>query len=467
MTGDADTPWEPPWRGTEAEQLLGALERMRWTFRWKVDGLGRSGLTARLGTSPLTLGGLLKHLARAEDYHWGTKMLGEHPAPQWQQQPDVHDWEFAAAAADDPATLYREYDEAVEVARTRLAAALADGGLDQPVWVGREHGLDANLRRLVCDFVEEYGRHVGHADLLREAVDGRVGEDPPPGWVPVGAVEDGAVEEPLDGGRRGVRARDLRGSRLVHVDLSGSSVTDADLAGLHLRSVHLSDVDVRGGGGRGLRMRGVELAEAQIDGEIHSLRVNGVEVAGWVEEQLDARDPRRVLMRPTTPEGFVTAFATLDEAWAETVRRARGLDPALLYVEVDGEWSFVQTLRHLAFAADCWVGRMIEQQPDPWHPDGLPWDEAPPLPHRGWRRDLPLALDEAVALWQGRLDHAAEVAAGMTAERLAEQVTAPDGPGYPPAGASCTVAECLRVLLTENWEHRRFAERDLDRVTAG
>jgi hypothetical protein len=76
------------------------------------------------------------------------------------------------------------WDDAVERSRRRLAAALAGGGLDQPVAAHNDAGDHANLRRLLCDLVEEYGRHTGHADLIREFVDGRVGEDPPAGWTP-------------------------------------------------------------------------------------------------------------------------------------------------------------------------------------------------------------------------------------------------------------------------------------------
>jgi hypothetical protein len=180
-----DTPWEPPLAGTEAEQLLGALDRLRATFRYKADGLDAAGLSCRIGSSTLTLGGLLKHLALTEDNQFGAKLTGA-PLGQpwskvdWDADPD---WEFHTAAGDSPQTLYALWDSAVARSRERVAQALAAGGLDQPVHASVE-GTHANLRRLVCDMIEEYGRHTGHADLLREAVDGRTGEDPTPGWQP-------------------------------------------------------------------------------------------------------------------------------------------------------------------------------------------------------------------------------------------------------------------------------------------
>jgi Protein of unknown function (DUF664) len=183
---DTDAPWEPPIAGTETEHLVGALERLRTTFRWKADGLHAAGLQTRIGASSLTLGGLLKHLACVEDQAFGAKLSGAPLGPPWDTGDWAADpdWDFTSAADDAPDELYALWDGAVDRSRERLAAALADGGLDQPVHAGADDGRRASLRRLVCDLIEEYGRHTGHADLLREAVDGRVGEDPPAGWRP-------------------------------------------------------------------------------------------------------------------------------------------------------------------------------------------------------------------------------------------------------------------------------------------
>ncbi|MDQ1744127.1 MAG: hypothetical protein QOE23_2466, partial [Pseudonocardiales bacterium] len=102
----------------------------------------------------------------------------------WEADPD---WDLTSAAGDSPEQLYTLWDETVARSRATLRAALADGGLEQLVHLSWPGLGRLSLRRLVCDLIEEYGRHTGHADLLREAVDGRVGEDPPPGWHPVGA----------------------------------------------------------------------------------------------------------------------------------------------------------------------------------------------------------------------------------------------------------------------------------------
>ena len=129
----------------------------------------------------MTLGGLLKHLAACEDYEPTQKCRRAVGNRGTRPGAGSTDLDVETAADDDPEYLYELWDGAVRRSRERLAAALADGGLDQEIHAS-EHGRHANLRRLVCDLIEEYGRHTGHADLIREAVDGRVGEDPPDGW---------------------------------------------------------------------------------------------------------------------------------------------------------------------------------------------------------------------------------------------------------------------------------------------
>jgi hypothetical protein len=186
VTPVTDTPWEPPLAGTEVEHLLGSLDRLRTTFRYKADDLSSADLNVRIGKSSLTLGGLLKHLAVVEDYTFTVKLRGEPMGEPWLAMESDHEWPFVSAASDTPSQLYGYWDGAVARSRSRLAEALAGGGLDQLVHLSTADGQRASLRRLVCDLVEEYGRHTGHADLLREAVDGRVGEDPPAGWRPLG-----------------------------------------------------------------------------------------------------------------------------------------------------------------------------------------------------------------------------------------------------------------------------------------
>src|ERR1700735_3291311 len=118
MTG---SPWYPPVAGSEQAQLIGALERLRTTFRWKADGLDAAGLGQRVAKSSLTLGGLLKHLALAEDHQFGAKYDGTPPGAPWASVDwdATPDWEFATAADDAPEALYALWDDAVERSRQR------------------------------------------------------------------------------------------------------------------------------------------------------------------------------------------------------------------------------------------------------------------------------------------------------------------------------------------------------------
>ena len=171
--------------GTEVEHVVGALHRLRTTFRWKAADLDAAGLQARIGASTLTLAGLLKHLALVEDDIFSQRLSGAGIGEPWESiWAGGEDWAWTSAADDSPEWLYALWDDAVDRSRTRLRAALAEGGVDQLVHLSGPDGEHANLRRLLCDLIEEYGRHTGHADLIREAVDGLVGEDPPRGWRP-------------------------------------------------------------------------------------------------------------------------------------------------------------------------------------------------------------------------------------------------------------------------------------------
>jgi hypothetical protein len=180
----ATPPWAPPVAGSDVDHLFASLERLRVTFRWKAAGLDEAGLRARIDSSALSLGSLLKHLALVEDHYSTTALDGSSIGSPWTEIHDgTDDFTERTAADDSAATLYGLYDGAVRRASERYAAAVAAGGLDQPTAI-EEDGRARSLRRLLHDLLEEYGRHTGHADLLREAVDGRTGEDPPRDYRP-------------------------------------------------------------------------------------------------------------------------------------------------------------------------------------------------------------------------------------------------------------------------------------------
>lgn len=244
---------------------------------------------------------------------------------------------------------------------------------------------------------------------------------------------------------------DLRGREFERADMTGAQFTTVSLNGAQFRACDLNQVV----------MRGVEIVDTTIDGEIQSLVINGVDVAPLVEAELDRRHPDRPKFRPTTPDGFREAWDINERLWESTVARARRLPPEMLHESVDGEWSFIQTLRHLAFATESWVRRCILGDPSPWHPLSLPWDQMAPrtgVPHD---RDARPSLDEALALRLEAMAVMRRVVDGLTDEQLDGQTEPLVGPGWPDEGETFPVRECLLVVLNEEWWHRMFAERDL------
>jgi uncharacterized protein YjbI with pentapeptide repeats len=238
-----------------------------------------------------------------------------------------------------------------------------------------------------------------------------------------------------------------------------------DLSGSRFRQVDLSRSDFRGVELHHVRMRGVELYDVDISGEVVDVRINGVDVAPLIEAELDRRDPERAAMRPTDPAGFRHAWDVVERLWDGTVERARHLDPGLLHESVDGEWSFIETLRHLAFATDAWIRRALLGDPSPWHPLDLPWDEMPDTEGIPRDRAVRPSLDDVLALRRDRMATVRRVVDELTEQSLAAETTPVQAPGWPPARAF-PVRECLLIVLNEEWHHRLFAERDLDALEA-
>lgn len=244
-------------------------------------------------------------------------------------------------------------------------------------------------------------------------------------------------------------------------DLTRSTFDTVDLGGSRFVSCSLRDIVISSTDLHRVVMRGVELLDVTIEGEIENLTINGVDVGPLVEAELDRRQPLRVKMRPTDPAGFREAWQILEDLWAETVDRARGIDPARLHDSVKGEWSFIETLRHLAFATDAWVRRAIQGDPSPWHSLDLPWDQMPDTPGVPCDRQVRPTLDDVLALRRDRVAGVRDLLDTLTATSLAADTVPVEGPGWPEP-RSYPVRECLLVVLGEEWHHRLFAERDLD-----
>jgi hypothetical protein len=248
---------------------------------------------------------------------------------------------------------------------------------------------------------------------------------------------------------------DLRGATFDEVDLRGGRFTSVDLSGAEFRSVDLS----------GVVMRGVDLVDVDIHCQLANLTINGVDIGPLVEAELDRRHPLRPKMRPTDPAGFGEAWDILERLWAGTVDRARGLPATRLHESVAGEWSFVETLRHLVFATDAWVGRALLGDPSPWDALDLPCDEMPDAPGVPRDRRARPTLDEVLALRRSRMATVRRFVDNLTVASLGAETEPVEGPGWP-LPRRYPVRRCLLVVLNEEWEHRLYAERDLD-VLAG
>ena len=170
---------------TEAEALTAVLERNRRTFAWKTADLDERGLRATTAASTMTLGGLIKHVALVEADWLAVKLAGQGYGAPWDAVDfDADpDWEWRTGAADSPDNVYALWRAAVERSRAVVADVVRERGLDGPASFTWPDGRTPTVRDMLLDMIEEYARHTGHADLLREAVDGRVGEGAPEGFM--------------------------------------------------------------------------------------------------------------------------------------------------------------------------------------------------------------------------------------------------------------------------------------------
>jgi uncharacterized damage-inducible protein DinB len=165
----------------EAGSVLAVLERNRQTFAWKTSGLDEAGLRATTAASAMTLGGLVKHVALVEADWLAVKLAGQGYGSPWDAVDfDADpDWDWRTGALDAPDDVYAVWRDAVERSRALVAEVIKERGLDGPASFTWPDGRTPTVREMLLDMIEEYARHTGHADILREAVDGRVGEGAP------------------------------------------------------------------------------------------------------------------------------------------------------------------------------------------------------------------------------------------------------------------------------------------------
>jgi hypothetical protein len=235
----------------------------------------------------------------------------------------------------------------------------------------------------------------------------------------------------------------------------------AGFRGVNLRGARFVESDLSG-----VVMRGVDIAGSDIDApwlfeEGSVLRVNGIDVAPFVEAELNRRFPGRAERRAADPDGLLAAWAVLQRSWAATLERAAAMPAGTVDVSVDGEWSFAQTLRHLVLATDVWLGRAIMELEQPYHPLGLKDGGSDDRSDTSVFATETPSYAEVLEARAGRVAMVRDFLGAVTPEELAAARKNPHTPEHPE-----TVRSCLHVILEEEWEHLRFAIRDLDAIEA-
>ena len=243
------------------------------------------------------------------------------------------------------------------------------------------------------------------------------------------------------------KSDELQGAEFVDADLRGARFVGADLSGIVMRGVDVQGADID--------------APWLFDGDSF-LRVNGVDVIPLVEAELNRRFPGRAERRAGDPDGLRAAWAALERTWAATLERVAAMPAGTVDVSVGGEWSFAQTLRHLILATDAWLGRAILEIEQPFHPVGLagPGAEEDGLDMSIFTTVTP-SYAEVLEVRAGRVAMVRDFLASTTSDELAETRKNPWDP-------ECqeTTLSCLHVILQEEWEHHRYAIRDLDAIEA-
>jgi hypothetical protein len=233
---------------------------------------------------------------------------------------------------------------------------------------------------------------------------------------------------------RTFRNRSLRSSRFIGCDLGDVVVRGSEVAGMEIESPWLLEGDNR-------------------------LTVNGVDVVPLVDAELNRRFPGRELRDAEDPAGLAAAWAALERTWQGTLERALAMPRGTLDASVDGEWSFTQTLRHLVMATDTWLGKAILDRSRPYHPAGLPNDDDSPAFDGSDFSAEPPTFTEVLEARADRQAMVRRFITDVTAEELAAPRKNPHAPDHPE-----TVLSCLRTILEEEWEHHRYAVRDLDQL---
>ena len=229
---------------------------------------------------------------------------------------------------------------------------------------------------------------------------------------------------------------------------------DGDFTGAEFRECDLSRA----------RLVGVVMQDVEIDGLVTNLVVNGVEVMSYVEAELDRRHPVRALIRSDDPDDLREAWRQLRDDWATTTERVRSMPEDSEHQSVDGEWSMVETLRHLVFVHDSWFRRCVLGLTEPFTAIGL----GPPFvmdPANGLDPSAQPSLREVLAVRDRQASGIEMWLAEVTHDQLVQAAPVPDDDRWPPYAKGRAVRGCLGTVLNEEWAHHGFCKRDLDKLS--
>jgi len=229
-------------------------------------------------------------------------------------------------------------------------------------------------------------------------------------------------------------------------DLAGAVFWGADLRGARFRDVNLTDAVITH----------AWLVNVEVDALVDAVVINGVDVTAYVNER-DPWYPLRAMLRPSSPEGMREAWAALEGEWAKTITQAQALPGERLHESVNGEWSFVQTLRHLVFAMDKWL--TVPILGGDFHPMGLPNTGSVDFPWPGLDLGLTPSVSEALAARADRAASCRDYLASVVTTDLTRPVEVLENGTNP-------LQECVYTVFEEEFWHNRYALRDLAELEA-
>jgi hypothetical protein len=216
----------------------------------------------------------------------------------------------------------------------------------------------------------------------------------------------------------------------------------------------------------GARFVGVVMQDVEIDGLVTNLVVNGVEVSGYVEAELDRRYPVRLLIRSDIPADLLEGWRQVQADWSATIDRLRA-SPGMEHRSVNGEWSALLTLRHLIFVHDSWFRRCVLGSSGLFTPIGLAPDYVPDREGQGLDLTADPSLEEVAAVRAEQASELGEWLETVTPAQLAALAPIPEGDGWPPYARGRSKRQCVGTVLDEEWAHHGFCVRDLDLAEGG